>query len=611
MKFCPHCRQNYDDDQIYCLSHGTRLCRLLHDTHRLVGRELNNKFHIDALVAEGGMGAVYCAHHLNFECPVAFKILLPHLAANYPDAVRRFENEAKMAFRIKHDNIVGVYDAGRATIHDQGQSPYEISYIAMEWLDGRTLEEEISRDAPLSFERILELLEQIAAALDAAHARRIVHRDLKPANVMLIRRPEGTDQIKVVDFGIAKAIDQTEGSPVSLLGGTPHYGSPEQWDSKGTIGKQSDVYSLGVMLFEMLTGRHPFDAPNRTELISKHSIAAIPPLREYLPEAPSALERLLNKMLAKDPDDRPSPVSIVPEMYKRAILSPPNPGSGPLPLTRTAHEFDVLVLDARGTVARRYKGTAQSFSEYLGGAVKLEMVEIPGGTFLMGSPDKEKERFNDEGPQHRVTVSSFWMGKHAVTQAQWRSVARLEKVRIELNPDPSYFKGADLPVENVSWEEAVEFCERLKKKSGKDYRLPTEAEWEYACRAGAITPFAFGETIITQIVNCDGAVPYASAPEGILRRKTTPVGSLGVANGFGLFDMHGNVWEWCQDWYEPYSSTEAINPQGPDNGQRRARRGGAWLDRARYCRSAVRSSNAPDYRDFKVGFRVVASGEKL
>ncbi|NEP63642.1 MAG: formylglycine-generating enzyme family protein, partial [Symploca sp. SIO2G7] len=185
--------------------------------------------------------------------------------------------------------------------------------------------------------------------------------------------------------------------------------------------------------------------------------------------------------------------------------------------------------------------------EKLGNGVTLEMVCVPEGDFLMGAPKSEAEHANSsEGPQHRVQVSAFYMGKFPVTQAQWEAVTKLKKIEIDLQSEPSYFKGDNLPVEQVSWFEAVEFCQRLSRYTGKSYRLPSEAEWEYACRAGTTTPFCFGESISTEQANYDGNYTYGNGKKGKYRKKTTPVGNLS-ANSFGLYDMHGNVWEWCQD----------------------------------------------------------------
>jgi formylglycine-generating enzyme required for sulfatase activity len=235
-------------------------------------------------------------------------------------------------------------------------------------------------------------------------------------------------------------------------------------------------------------------------------------------------------------------------------------------------------------------------NENLGKGVILEMVAIPGGKFLMGSPEGEG---NDrEKPQHQVTIQPFYMGKYPVTQAQWEMVSRLPEVKIDLRSKPSHFKGANLPVENVSWHDAREFCARLSKATGKLYRLPSEAEWEYACRANTTTPYYFGNTITTDLVNHNNK--YG---------QTTDVGKF-PPNAFGLYDMHGNVWEWCEDsWHKNYMTApnngNALTSQS-DN--KRMLRGGQWYLNPSYCRSASRSYNNGDRRNKDNSFRLVVSG---
>ena len=243
----------------------------------------------------------------------------------------------------------------------------------------------------------------------------------------------------------------------------------------------------------------------------------------------------------------------------------------------------------------------------LGDALALDMVLVPAGTFTMGSPDDEPERDESEGPQHEVTLRSFFMGCYPVTQAQWQAVAALEKVKIDLKPAPLNFNGANLPVEQVSWYEAVEFCERLKKHTKRPYRLPSEAEWEYACRAGTTTPFAFGKTLMTDAANYDGNWTYNDGPEGEYREQTTPVDEFDIANAFGLCDMHGNVWEWCADhWHDNYEGAPANGSAWltAEETSNRVLRGGSWNDDPRYCRSANRGYIRPGYRSLKFGFRV-------
>ncbi|MCC5605729.1 SUMF1/EgtB/PvdO family nonheme iron enzyme [Nostoc sp. CHAB 5834] len=248
---------------------------------------------------------------------------------------------------------------------------------------------------------------------------------------------------------------------------------------------------------------------------------------------------------------------------------------------------------------------SEFFSENLGNDVVLEMVAIPSGQFLMGSPENEPGRYSDESPQHTVTVQPFFMGKFPVTQSQWAIVAELEKVNIDLNPEPSEFKSANQPVECVSWDDAIEFCARLSNKTGKTYRLPSEAEWEYACRAETTTPFYFGETITTELANYDGNYTYNSGPKGEYYQQTTDVRKF-LPNPFGLFDMHGNIWEWCQDaWHENYNGAPADGSFWMNENDIRLLRGGSWHNKPRSCRSANRYGLTRDVRNIFVGFRVV------
>jgi formylglycine-generating enzyme required for sulfatase activity len=262
----------------------------------------------------------------------------------------------------------------------------------------------------------------------------------------------------------------------------------------------------------------------------------------------------------------------------------------------------------RGEGARVFPSiSAKNFTEDLGNGVTLDMVAIPGGTFLMGSPESEPERFGSESPQHTVTIQPFFMGKFTVTQAQWRLVAGFPKVNIDLEPEPSLFKGANRPVVNVFWYDAVEFCARVSQKAGREYRLPSEAEWEYACRAGTTTPFYFGETITTDLVNYNGNHIYGSGSKGQYRERTTDVGSF-PANAFGLYDMHGNVWEWCQDTcHKNYNGAPTDGSAWLNNNQYRGLRGGAWRCGPLLCRSAFRAGTNPDGTDTDIGFRVVIS----
>ena len=282
-----------------------------------------------------------------------------------------------------------------------------------------------------------------------------------------------------------------------------------------------------------------------------------------------------------------------------------------------AMNFVTVSVDASGTVKNRRQEQGYGFVEDLGSGVKLQMVEIPGGTFQMGSTNRAAQKafaeakrydkdtrfgwFTHDQPQHQVRVSGFAMGSYEVTQAQWQAI---------MGNNPAQFKGdMNLPIEQVRWEEAQEFCRKLSARTGRGYRLPTEAEWEYAARAGTTTAFAFGDTISTQIENYNGIYLNQQAAKDSFRTKS--VGSLRAANGFGLSDMHGNVAEWCEDmWHESYvgaPSNGSAWVTGDDN-SKRVVRGGAWGLSASYCRSASRAVIQPGVTSLNnIGLRVVVS----
>lgn len=265
-------------------------------------------------------------------------------------------------------------------------------------------------------------------------------------------------------------------------------------------------------------------------------------------------------------------------------------------------QFQVVTVDGRGIITNRRPSQANFFTEDLGNGMTLDMVEIPGGQFVMGSPPSEKQRDSDESPQHTVTIQSFFMGRFAVTQEQYQAV---------MGNNPSRFKGAKRPVENVSWDQASDFCDKLSQRTKKSYRyrLPSEAEWEYACRAGTTTPFHYGETITTDLANYYGDNSYSSEPNGKYRQQTTEVGSF-PPNAFGLYDMHGNVWEWCLDtWHKDYNGAPIDGSPwlSENDNQAKFLRGGSWANFPRYCRSANRSWLPRGYRDDDIGFRVVVA----
>ena len=292
-----------------------------------------------------------------------------------------------------------------------------------------------------------------------------------------------------------------------------------------------------------------------------------------------------------------------------SIQNPPPVAVQTTSLPEATFKFETAKLSPNGSMEEKRMAFGKFYEEDLGSGTRLDMVSIPAGKYLMGTPDSDRE-YPDEQPQHEVSVPEFYLGEYEVTQAQWRAVAKLPKVRLDLNADPSEFKGDDLPVESISWNEANEFCARVSQKAHRMYRLPSEAEWEYAARAGTRTAFAFGDSVTTALANFDGSAPFKSVPRGISRAKTIPVGSLKFANAFGLYDMHGNVWEWCfAKYHDSYKDapTDGSSWAGGGDVVRRVVRGGSWSNLGVDCRSANRYSYAQDGRHNDIGLRIAMS----
>ncbi len=299
MRYCPVCKQCYEDKELRCTKDGIYLVEAFPGT-----RIISGKYRLDALIGQGGMGAVYRATHLELDRTIALKIVLADFVSNN-ETLERFRQEARAAARLNHPNVISVYDFG---ILPTGQA-----YLAMELLTGRSLREELEshleRHTTLSPQRVLSILRPVCQAVHAAHEAGVVHRDLKPDNIVLLGPNEtGEEIIKVVDFGIAKLKERTE-STVSnltepgLVMGTPHYMSPEQCRGE-ELDRTSDIYSLGVTIYELLVGHVPFDAPTPSAVIIQHAVDPPPLLRRLRPEIPEAIERVVLKALSKSREQR-------------------------------------------------------------------------------------------------------------------------------------------------------------------------------------------------------------------------------------------------------------------------------------------------------------------
>ena len=641
------------------------------------------RYRIKQRLGGGGMGAVYLVENIELGREEALKI--PHFSGEDNSTVReRFLREAQAAAKMDHPNLCPIYEAG---VIDG------IWFLTMRHLPGKLLSAYTGRPHPPK--AALKIVGKLAEALEHAHSKGVIHRDLKPGNIMMC---PGTGPT-VMDFGLAKHTQQQDRklTQTGATLGTPAYMPPEQVKGElDRIGPASDVYSLGVILFELLTGRVPFEGA-AGEVMGKAIFTEAPLPSELLPGLRPELDALCRRAMAKDPEDRyPSMKAFAADLMdlmqtlsataqldagpiaKRntdELLDAPTMRPGepleskqrptsrqrtipPIPVADAINEDVTIVRTASGTTQIRQEWTAlpgtSLRSPWLLGLVALAMVvavvsigvvvllvasrdggrvdgsseaasftnsigmklvRIPPGKFRMGSPIGEVGR-NDNEIQHDVEVSAFYLGIQEVTQKHYQTVmgknpsnfskdgGGKDKV-IGINTD-------DFPVEQVSWADAMEFCKKLmamdtRKPSDREYRLPSEAEWEYACRGGASSfqVFNFGDSLSSKQANFNGGFPYGRAAKSDYLARTCSVGSFEM-NNFGLYDMHGNVWEWCADWYDQdyYRRTAHKDPSGPAHGSERVIRGGSWVGPGQDCRSAFRRGILPTHRGLDLGFRV-------
>ncbi|MDH6087788.1 bifunctional serine/threonine-protein kinase/formylglycine-generating enzyme family protein [Umezakia ovalisporum] len=601
MQICqnPNCSNPFNPKgNKYCMSCG----------QSNFGKFLRNRYRVLRLLGEGGFSRTYAtedADRLNDPCVI--KQFFPQVQGTIQrkKAAEFFKEEAFRLYELgeNHTQIPRLL-----AYFEQGSS----LYLVQEFIEGQTLLQEVQQK-PFTEEQIYQLLTDLLPVLEFVHAANVIHRDIKPENI--IRRDSDGKPV-LIDFGGAKQVTQTSLARQATVIYTVGYAPSEQM--AGFPCQGSDLYALGVTCVRLLTQCLPskntygeindplYDAMNgnwlwREELHKKGMTIG------------EELSKILNNLLKHLPSERylsarevlndlnftkPSPIepknveTSLPVLIRLPLLI--NKLTPPLPSLET-FQFEVVTVDTAGREVNRNFLNAKFFTEKLNDTVTLEMVSVPGGSFMMGSPEFEGDA--DEGPQHEVILKPFFMGKFPITQGQWKAVAALPQIKQPLNPYPSKFKGYNRPVENICWYEAVEFCARLSEKTGREYRLPSESEWEYACRAGTTTSFHFGEMITSDLANCNS-------------KETTDVGSFQIANTFGLYDMHGLVWEWCADtWHNNYHGAPADGSAWEVGGDfhRRLLRGGSWNFSSELCRSASRSWNESDGGLRICGFRVVLS----
>ena len=617
---------------------------------------INNEYHLKQFLGCGGYGAVYKAYQVIKDQrmrEVAVKLIAPE------DDETKAEKqliELKAAFNLNHEHLIHSYTGGSCKV--QGD---EYLFIVMEIAE-TNLEKKLKTEK-ISIPEVKEIVKATATALQYLHnsAPRKAHRDIKPANLLYVIDKEAKEvkKWKVSDFGSLREIGTKNSARTSDRRGTTSYLSPEAFD--GILEIHCDMWSLGIMTAEILTGTRPFMADTEAQLMKKiieekpeidwskipepftaivrgclekqrekrwtaeQVLTALKPKVQSQSSVISSLK--VNKEITKStlipPETTPPPEIAPPAVQPSSIapaprISSPTPQSVPQSVAQRLSTTPPQQLTPRILVpqpvapvvkAPKQQRQPEYISEDIGCGVTLEMASIPGGIFAMGSPSTEEGREEHETPQHQVTIPAFYAGKYLITQAQWQAVIGnnnlWKEVMGNIPSKPSYFKGEKRPIENISWHMAVEFCNKLSKKTGKKYRLLSEAEWEYACRAGTKAPFHFGKTITPELVNYNGNKSYANAPKGLYREQTTDVGSF-PPNAFGLYDMHGNLLEWCSDkWHDNYKGAPTDGSSWETGfSNRRVLRGGSWNNSAVLCRSALRYSYPAGDRNYYFGFRV-------
>ena len=593
---------------------------------------LGNRYRAVNILGQGGFGRTFLAidEFKPSKPPCVIKQFLPEVkgAKALKKATELFEREAARLDELgQHEQIPSLL-----AFFDQEDR----KYLIQEFIDGSDLLKELATEGIFSQEQIEELLNDLLSVLKFVHENNVIHRDIKPENIIR-RKQDG--KLVLVDFGAAKEALASEKSQVGTIIGSLSYIAPEQAAGKAQFA--SDLYSLGATCLHLLTNIEPIDLFDTAEGEWNWRSHLQDNAIDY------GFSRVLDKLVegatrrrfqsSEEVIDALSGKMMTPEITRPTVDLPPRPARFGRTLKRsssgnpikTKHKqtkrqlkkLDLKVMEFQYTTistdscvimgkkmslpTSRRSGKAKYITLELGNNIALDLVGIPGGKFNLGSPTQELEREAAESPQHIVTVRPFLIGKYPITQAQWIAV-------MGNNPARFVFDNAEQskkPIERVSYQDCMLFCDRLAPRIGRDIRLPSEAEWEYACRGKTQTPFHFGVTISSELANYNGEDAYGSGTEGINRQETVDVDRF-TPNAFGLYDLHGNVAEWCNDtWHDSYQNAPSDGSAWVDDNPKAQRvlRGGSWLHLPGSCRSAQRFKSAPHIRSDAFGFRIACS----
>ncbi|MCQ2260163.1 MAG: bifunctional serine/threonine-protein kinase/formylglycine-generating enzyme family protein [Bacteroidales bacterium] len=556
------------------------------------------RYRILRTLGQGGFGITYLALQSGLERKVAVKeFFMKDLCGRDADSSRvtlgtegsretvgrfreKFLKEARNIASLSHPNIVRIIDV----FEENGTA-----YYVMEYAEGGSLADKVRHEGALKEAEATRYILRVAEALGYVHQRKMNHLDVKPSNIMLNAEGEPV----LIDFGLAKQYDaatdgQTSSTPVGISEG---YAPKEQYKLGGvaTFSPEADIYALGATFFKLLTGVTPPSALDVDEDglpieelakrgVSDKAVAVIShAMQPRKKDRPKDVGAFIAALSASGQDEKPktdkSDLTQHPEQANLAAEETQLQDSAPKP-------------EQKNMAARTFTVKGVSF----------KMIHVQAGTFTMGATSEQEDPGSDEEPPHRVTLTDdYWMGETQVTQALWKAV---------MGSNPSEFKGDERPVECVSWEDCQDFIAKLNRITGKRFRLPTEAEWEYAARGGSKSrgyQYA-GSNNLDEVAWYDRGV----FKDLFTENRTHPVGQK-QPNELGMYDMSGNVWEWCQDWYGSYSSSSQTDPTGPSRGSGRVLRGGSRFYFARGCRSSNRFNDSPGCRISSFGFRLVLS----
>ena len=623
------------------------------------GTILHGNLRVDGYLSSGGFGNTYVVTHTGFNRKRAVKeffmkgvsernmetgaVMVSNAAkvAEFNDQLRKFKKEAQRIYNLNNEHIITVYE-----LFDENDT----AYYVMDYIDGETLAERIERiRKPLTESQAMDVLTQVLDALREVHSKGIWHLDIKPANIMIDRQ----GVVKLIDFGASKQgdIEQGGAARTSVIAYTMGYAPVEQIDKLySKIGPWTDFYALGATLYHLLTCKKPPLPSEIFEDESPYKQTALP-----MPHVSVRMRELILWMMNPSRNKRPQSVNDIltfinppkpAKQYEETAVKPTKteetiiqeedvttPPVRPAVITekRSKRSIWISLIVALSVIGlflvyrylpagfysthpddekvKELPSPRQDIPRVVQQAID-DMVLVKGGTFTMGATSEQSgDADGDESPAHQVTLSDFYISKYEVTQKLWLTVMysnpsrsigharrRLHLCQIPVCDNPSEFTG-DLtrPVENVSWEDCQEFITKLNQMTGKNFRLPTEAEWEYAARGGNKSKgFKYSGS---------NNIHYVAWYNGNSGHTTHPVGQKDP-NELGLYDMSGNVFEWCQDWYGDYGSESQIDPTGPSSGSDRVTRGGSWNHIAESCRVSFRVDGSSSGRNFIQGLRL-------